>query len=158
MQDLRCFQLPGITRCGCACSCCNMRRWQQMTRNTTCYQQCLLSRAYIWLYNNSAVNISAHCFDFLHTAHPHSFIHSAFCQVSWKLEFIWTEYFSKVPNTIKGEYVPTQLGHNDKVQSGQDPVEDDKHTGELPWDTLFRNTLVFQTFAIAIALHQAGLK
>ncbi len=44
------------------------------------------------------------------------------------------EHLSKVPDTIECEYLPTQVGYDDKLQSGRDPVEDIEHADELPWD------------------------
>lgn len=38
----------------------------------------------------------------------------------------------KCQTPSKVSMCPHNLSHNDKVQSGQDPVEDDKRTGELP--------------------------
>ncbi len=46
----------------------------------------------------------------------------------------WREHFSKVPDAIEGEHLPTQVGHDDELYSGQDPGEDDENTDEPPWD------------------------
>ena len=32
------------------------------------------------------------------------------------------------------EHLPTQVGHDDELESGRDPDEDDEHADELPWD------------------------
>ncbi len=37
-----------------------------------------------------------------------------------------------IQNAIKCEYLPTQVGYDDKLQSGGDPDEDDEHADELP--------------------------
>ncbi len=39
-----------------------------------------------------------------------------------------------MPDAIESEHFPTQVGHDDELQSGQDPDEDDEHADELPWD------------------------
>ncbi len=39
-----------------------------------------------------------------------------------------------VPDTIECEHLPAQVGHDDKLQSGQDLDEDDEHADELPLD------------------------
>lgn len=44
---------------------------------------------------------------------------------------------------FEGEHLPAQIRYNNKLQSGQDPVEDDKHTDELHGDgplSLCRNS------------------
>jgi hypothetical protein len=41
-------------------------------------------------------------------------------------------HFSSVPVAIEGEHLPTEVGYNAELQSGQDPGEDDEHTDELP--------------------------
>ena len=33
---------------------------------------------------------------------------------------------------IEGEHLPTVVGYNTELQSGQDPEEDDKRADELP--------------------------
>ncbi len=39
-----------------------------------------------------------------------------------------------VPDAIKCENLPTRVGYDDELQSGQDPDENDEHADELPWD------------------------
>ncbi|XP_070292096.1 adenylyl cyclase-associated protein 2 [Salvelinus sp. IW2-2015] len=39
---------------------------------------------------------------------------------------------SNVPVAIKGEHLPTEVGYDAELQSGQDPGEDDEHSNELP--------------------------
>ncbi len=39
-----------------------------------------------------------------------------------------------MPDAIECEHLPTQVGYDDKLQSGRDPDEDDEHADELPWD------------------------
>ena len=51
--------------------------------------------------------------------------------VQLKLRFIH-EHFSIVPVAIEGEHLLTEVGYDTKLQSGQDPGEDDKHADELP--------------------------
>jgi hypothetical protein len=47
----------------------------------------------------------------------------------------WRAHFSSMPVAIEGEhFLPTEVGYDAKLQSGQDPGEDDEHTDELPWD------------------------
>jgi hypothetical protein len=36
-------------------------------------------------------------------------------------------YFSSVPVDIEGERLPTEVGYNAELKSGEDPVEDDEH-------------------------------
>ncbi len=59
------------------------------------------------------------------------------------------EHLSKVPDAIECEYLPTQVGYDNELQSGRDPDEDDEHEDELPWDGFWqfvgRNSLVMQT-------------
>ncbi len=60
------------------------------------------------------------------TSHPYML--SAICPVKWKPGFILEENTSlKVPDAIECEHLPTQVGYDDELQSGQDP-------DELPWD------------------------
>ena len=35
---------------------------------------------------------------------------------------------------IKGEHLPTEVGYDTELQSGQEPGEDDEHADELLWD------------------------
>jgi hypothetical protein len=37
-----------------------------------------------------------------------------------------------MPVAIEGESLPTEFGYDAKLQSGQDPGEDNKQTDELP--------------------------
>jgi hypothetical protein len=37
-----------------------------------------------------------------------------------------------MPVTIEGEHLPTEVIYNAKLQSGQNPGEDEEHTDELP--------------------------
>ncbi len=39
----------------------------------------------------------------------------------------WREHLYKVPDAIECEYLITQVGYDDELQSGRDPDEDDKH-------------------------------
>ena len=48
-----------------------------------------------------------------------------------------------MPVAIEGEYSPTEVGYDIKLQSGQDPGKDDEHADELL--CLCRNPLVVQT-------------
>ena len=34
---------------------------------------------------------------------------------------------------IEGEHLPTEVGYDAKLQSDQNPGEDDEHTDKLPW-------------------------
>jgi hypothetical protein len=40
--------------------------------------------------------------------------------------------FSSLPVAIEGEHLPTDVGYDAELQSGQDPGEDDEYTDELP--------------------------
>jgi hypothetical protein len=37
-----------------------------------------------------------------------------------------------MPEAIKIKHLPTEVGYNVKLQSGQDPGEDNEHADELP--------------------------
>jgi hypothetical protein len=53
-----------------------------------------------------------------------------------------------VPLAIESEHLPTNVGYDAKLQSGQDPGENDEHADELPQtitDSLCRNSLLVQT-------------
>jgi hypothetical protein len=41
-------------------------------------------------------------------------------------------HISSMPVAIEGEHLPTEVGYNAKLQPGQDPGEDYKHTDDLP--------------------------
>lgn len=69
---------------------------------------------------------------------------SAICLVKCKLGFIRENNTSpKSQMPFEGEHLPAQIRYNNKLQSGQDPVEDDEHTDELHRDgplSLCRNS------------------
>ncbi len=70
------------------------------------------------------------------TTHPHDAIH-AVCHLPCTVKtgiHPWREHLSKVPDAIECEHLPTQVGYDDKLQSGRDPDEDDVHADELLWD------------------------
>jgi hypothetical protein len=52
----------------------------------------------------------------------------------------WRENFSSVPVVIEGEHLPTEVGYDAELQSGQDPGVDDEHADGLrlwgQWDVL----------------------
>ncbi len=62
------------------------------------------------------------------------YVLSSIWPVQWKPGFIREENTSKVPDAIECEYLITQVGYNDELQSGRDPDEDNDHADELPWD------------------------
>ncbi len=67
---------------------------------------------------------------------PHDAIHSVCnlpCTVKTGIH-TWREHLSKVPDAIKCEHLPTQVGYDYELQSGRDTNEDDGHADELPWD------------------------
>ncbi len=39
-----------------------------------------------------------------------------------------------IPDKTECEYLPTQVGYDNELQSGRDHDEDDEHADELPWD------------------------
>ena len=39
-----------------------------------------------------------------------------------------------MPGAIEGEHLPTEVGYDAELESGQDPGEDDMDTDELTWD------------------------
>ena len=54
-----------------------------------------------------------------------------------------------MPAAIAGEHLPTEVGYNAELQSGQHPGEDDEHTVS---DSLCRNSLVVQTHSFISCL------
>jgi hypothetical protein len=50
----------------------------------------------------------------------------------------WSAHFSSVPVAIEGEHLPTEVGYNAELQSGQDPGEVNERTDELPWDRFWQ--------------------
>ena len=63
--------------------------------------------------------------------HPHNAVGHLLGTVETGIH-LWRVQFSSVPVFIEGEHLPTEVGYDAKLQSGQDPGEDDKHTDELP--------------------------
>jgi hypothetical protein len=63
------------------------------------------------------------------TAHPHNAIYTVCCLPGTVDTGIHQRraHFSSVPVAIKVEHLPTEVGYNAELQSGQDPGEDDKH-------------------------------
>lgn len=59
----------------------------------------------------------------------------------------WREHFSKVPDIIEGEHLPTQVSYDDKLQSGEDPGEDNEPADELPWNSFWQLVQKFFGFA-----------
>ncbi len=57
------------------------------------------------------------------------------------------EHLSKVPNATVWEHLPTEVGYDDKLQSGWDPDEDDEHADELPWDSFWQFVQKFFGYA-----------
>jgi hypothetical protein len=56
----------------------------------------------------------------------------AICPVQLKPGFIREEHTSPArPVTIEGEHLPTEVGYNADLQSGQDTGKDDEHPDEL---------------------------
>jgi hypothetical protein len=56
----------------------------------------------------------------------------AICPVQLQLGFIREEHTS--PVAIEGEHLPTEVGYDTELQSGQDPGEDNEHADELHLD------------------------
>ncbi len=52
-----------------------------------------------------------------------------------------------MPDTIECEHLPTQVGHDDELQSGQDPNENNEHADELPWDGFWQFVQKFFGYA-----------
>jgi hypothetical protein len=56
--------------------------------------------------------------------------YTAVCHLTGTVEtgiHLLRTHFSSVPVTIEVEHLPTLLGYDDELQSGQDPVEEDEH-------------------------------
>ncbi len=68
----------------------------------------------------------------------------------------WREHLSKVPDAIKCEHLPTQVGYDDELQSGRDPDEDDEHADELPWDGFWQFVQKFFGYANRLLQQLSG--
>ncbi len=170
MQELGCFQLPG-NWCTDPCNmsvhypCCSMRWWSWMNGTTMglrissryllCIQNainkmhlCSLSKTYPYHNPTATMGHSIHTLN-QQTAHPHDAIH-AVCHLPCTVKtgiHPWREHLSKVPDAIECEHLPTQVGYDDKLQSGRDPNEDDEHADELPWDGFWQFVQKFFGYA-----------
>ncbi len=60
---------------------------------------------------------------------------------------LWREHRSKVLDAIECEHFPTQVGYDDKLQSGRDPDEDNEHADDLPWDGFWQFVQKFFVYA-----------
>jgi hypothetical protein len=89
-------------------------------------QSCLLSVAYACLYHNPTTGHSAHNIDISKSlAHAMPYMLSAICPVQLKSTLIQRASGHR-------EHLPTEVGYDAKLQSGQDPGGDHKHADELP--------------------------
>ncbi len=61
-----------------------------------------------------------------------------------------SKHFSKVPDIIEGEQLPSQVGYDDELQSGQDlrTTSTQMSFPDTVSDSLCRNSLVVQTLQI----------
>ncbi len=105
---------------------------------------CSLSITYTCPYHNPTATMghSIHNVDISKplTAHPHDAIH-AVCHLPCTVKtgiHPWREHLSKVPDSIESEHLPTQVGYDDKLQSGRAPDEDDEHADKLPWASFWQ--------------------
>jgi hypothetical protein len=145
-----CVQIPSTW--GCALSCWNMRWWHGNGPQdlVTVYLRiqiaidkmhlCSKSVAYSCPYHNPTGTIghSVHNVDINkplantrhHTHHLRGTVETVINP--------WRFPFSSMPVAIEGEHLSTEVGYDAELQSGQDPVEDDEHADELPWDSLWQ--------------------
>jgi hypothetical protein len=84
-------------------------------------QLCSLFVAYACPYHNPTMGRSVHNVDISKQSATQQ---SAICPVQLK------------PGFIREEHLPTEVGYDAKLQSGQDPGEDNEHADELPRDCL----------------------
>ena len=96
-------------------------------------QLCLLSVAYASPYHNPTTKgHSVHNIDIrklpVHTA---QYTLSTICPVQLIPGFICEEHNAPACQW-QYEYMPSEVGYDAELQSGQDPVEDDEHAHELP--------------------------
>jgi hypothetical protein len=84
---------------------------------------CSLSIAYACPYhhNNATMGLSVHNVN-IRKPLAHTTV----------VSLVQLKHFSSVSVAIKGEDLPTEVGYDAELQSGQDPGEDNEHTDELP--------------------------
>ena len=101
---------------------------------------CWLSEAHACPYHNSTTTM------LIHTT---LYMLSSICPVQMKPGIrLLRAHYSSVPVAIEGERLPTEVGYDAKLQSGQDPGEDDDHADNClreTYDSLCRNSLFVQT-------------
>ncbi len=169
MQELGCFQLPGIEYRSLQHGAVHYhaatwgdgrgwmtQRWASGSRHGISVHSnainkmhlCSLSITYACAYHNPTANMATRCQRWhQQTAHPHDAIH-AVCHLPCTVKtgiHPWREHLARVSDAIECEHLPTQVGYDDELQSGRDPDEVNEHADELPWDSLCRNYLVMQT-------------
>ncbi len=181
MQELECFQLPGIVYRSLHEGPCIIMlqhdvmvvdEWQDngpqdLVTVSLCIQTaiskmhlCSLSVAYACPYHNPTTTMGL----FVHNisiskplAHttPHAVCHLPNTVKTGILA--WREHFSKVPDTIEGEHLATQVSYDDELQLGQDPDEDDEYADELSWDVCAEIIWLCKP-TVASAVQVAGLR
>ncbi len=76
--------------------------------------------------------------------HTAPYMLSAICLYSETEIYPWREYLSKEPDAIQCEHLPTQVGYDDELQSGQDPMRTTSMQMSFPEtvsDSLCRNSI-----------------
>ncbi len=61
-----------------------------------------------------------------------------------------------MPDTIEWEYLSTQVGYDDELQSGRDPDEDNEHANELPRDGFLQFVQKFFGYANRLLQQLSG--
>ncbi len=91
---------------------------------------CSLSITYACPYHKPTATMG-HSIHNVDITKPLTHTTSAICPIQWKP---WRGHLFKVSDAIECEHFPTQVGYDDKLQSGRDPDENNEHPDELTWD------------------------
>ncbi len=126
MQELGCFQLPGIV-------------YRSLQHGAVHYHAATWGDGRGWMAQQWASGSR-------HGISVHSKCHQKkLCPVMWKPGFFREENTS--PKCQTPSNLPTQVSYDDELHSGQDPNVDDKHADELPWDGFWQFAQKFFGYA-----------
>ncbi len=131
MQELGCFQLPGIV-------------YRSLQHGAVHYHAATWGHGRGWMAQQWASGSCRHT----------RCLPSALCSENQIHQV--REHLSKVPDTIECEHLPTQVGYDDKLQSSRDPDEDDEHADELPWDGFWQFVQKFFGYANRLLQQLSG--